>query len=63
MNIAKIISDTLAGIDNWSPTTCPMPELTEHVGDLEQIEGLLVQLANRASYLRGVIAARALSSV
>ena len=63
MKIEKIISAALAMTDNWSPTTCPLEELAEHVGDLEQIEELIARLAGRAIYLRGVMDARILETV
>ena len=61
--IGKAIVATASKIDNWSPTTCPLGELQSQLADLEQIEDLVVALSNRATYLRGVLAARMVSEL
>ncbi len=61
--IGEIILRTVHSIDNFSPTTCQMSELQEHISALEEIEDLIVALGNRVVYLRGVMAARTVGSV
>ena len=61
--IGEVICDAAAKMDNWSPTTCAMSELQEHIDALEEIEELIVALGNRAVYLRGVMAARTVTAL
>lgn len=61
--VGRIFLNTVRKADNWSPTTCPIDELRQHLADLESIEDMLELLANRAVYLRGVLAARTVSAM
>lgn len=61
--VGEIILDAIRKIDNWSPTTCPLDELQYHLSCVEYIETIASEIANRAIYLRGVMAGRIIHEV
>ena len=61
--VGEIILDAIRKIDNWSPTTCPLDELKYHLSCVEYIETIASEIANRAIYLRGVMAGRVIHEV
>lgn len=56
--IGWTLSDAILKLDNWSPTTCELEELAEHIAGIETIESIMYEISNRAIYLRGVMAGR-----
>ena len=56
--IGWTLSDAILKLDNWSPTTCDLEELAEHIAGIETIESIMEEISNRAIYLRGVMAGR-----
>ena len=61
--VGEVFLDAVKKVDNWSPTTCAMSELQQHIEALEEIEELIVALGNRVVYLRGVMAARTIHEI
>lgn len=56
--IGWTLSDAILKLDNWSPTTCELGDLAEHITGIEMIESIMTEISNRAIYLRGVMAGR-----
>ena len=56
--IGWTLADAILKLDNWSPTTCELEELAEHIAGIEMIESIMIEISNRAIYLRGVMAGR-----
>lgn len=56
--IGWTLTDAILKLDNWSPTTCALEDLMEHISGIETIESIMYEISNRAIYLRGVMAGR-----
>ena len=63
IRIGEIFIEAVRRTDNWSPITCQLEELEQHLNDLSEIEVFLVELAGRAPYLRGILAARTVNEL
>ena len=56
--IGWTLTDAILKLDNWSPTTCALEDLVEHISGIETIESIMCKISRRADYLRGVMAGR-----